>query len=247
MAERIPLSRPFGRAAEDLELDFTSADRPALVTALLAVCAEPSDAGHWWRRPVGERTAALLALLRECDGGEAIALTLRCDAVGCAARFEIELPPEALAVEPSTSLTISIGRDDGVPLTLRRPTGDDLRAWRALQPASIEQASHAMLERLRVDGQPRTDDVARAAEALAEADPLVAFAVTCACPTCGHEAEREIDLEGLALQHFAVRQRALLREVHAMASRYGWTESEILAIAPQRRARYLELIEGLGP
>jgi len=32
--------------------------------------------------------------------------------------------------------------------------------------------------------------------------------------------------------------------VHALASRYGWTEREILAVAPARRARYLELIDG---
>ena len=35
------------------------------------------------------------------------------------------------------------------------------------------------------------DDEARAAEALADADPLVAFSVVCVCPTCGHEAEHD--------------------------------------------------------
>lgn len=245
MAEHCPLSRSFGRAVEDLGLDFSASDRPALVTALLAACAAPTDAEHWWQRPVGERTAALLALQRDSEGAEALTSGVRCEAAGCGARLEIELPHAAFAVAAPASETITIDRDDGEQLSLRRPTGDDLRAWRALRPASREQALMAMLTSLSIAGEPRPGDAARAAEALAEADPLVAFSVVCACPACGHETEREVDLEGLALQRLAARQRALLHEVHALASRYGWTESEIFAVTPARRARYLELIEGI--
>lgn len=249
MEERSTRSRPFGRALEDLDLDFSANDRPALVTALLARAAT-IDAERWWQRPVGERTAALLALLRESEGAEAIAITLRCAAAGCGARLEIELPHAAFAVVPPTSETsasetITIHRDDGDAFSLRRPTGEDLHAWGALRPVSREQALMAMLTSLSIAGAPRPGDAARAAEALAEADPLVAFSVVCACPICGHEAEHEVDLEGLVLQRLAARQRALLREVHTLASRYGWTESEILAVTPARRARYLELIEGI--
>jgi hypothetical protein len=246
MEERFTLSRPFGRAAEDLELDFGTNDRPALVTALLAASMAPAGAERWWQCPVGERTAALLALLGESEGAETLALSIRCEAAGCGARLEIELRYAALAVPAPASGTITILRDDGDALTLRRPTGEDLRRWRALRPASREHALMTMLTSLRTAGEPRPDDAARAAEALAEADPLVAFAVFCACPTCGREAEHEIDLEGLVLQRLAARQRALLREVHTLASHYGWTEREILAVAPARRGRYVELIEGIA-
>jgi hypothetical protein len=37
------------------------------------------------------------------------------------------------------------------------------------------------------------------------------------------------------------RARALLAEVHSLARAYGWTEPEILALSPQRRAAYLEM------
>jgi len=242
---RAPLLRSFGDAADDLDLDFGSSDRPALVTALLAACAAPADAGHWWQRPVGERISALLALLRDREGTGTVASTIRCEAPGCGARLEIDLPLAPLAVAPPPSPTIAVARDEGDPLELRRPTGDDLRAWRTLRPGSREQAVMAMLACLSVSGEPRAEDAAPAAEALAEADPLVAFTVVCACPTCGHEAEYEIDLEGLALQRLAAHQRALLRDVHTLASRYGWSEAQILALTPGRRARYRELIEGL--
>jgi hypothetical protein len=246
MEERSPLSRVFGRAVEDLELDFSANDRPALVTALLAAGEAPAEAERWWQRPVGDRTAALLALLRESEGAEAIVLSLRCDAAGCGARLEIELPHAAFDVAPRPSETITVLRDDGAAFSLRRPTGKDLRDWRALRSASRDQALMAMLASLSVAGEPRLGDAARSAEALAEADPLVAFSVVCGCPTCGREAAHDVDLEGLVLQRLAARQRALLHEVHTLASHYGWTEREILAVTPARRARYLELIEGVA-
>jgi hypothetical protein len=75
-------------------------------------------------------------------------------------------------------------------------------------------------------------------------DPLVDFTVSCTCPACGDAQEVAVDLESFALASLARRQRALLQEVHRFASHYGWTESDVLAVPPARRAHYLLLIEG---
>lgn len=235
-------ARAFGVAGEDLEFDFAHGDRAALVTALLDACAATPEG--WWPQPVGARTAALLALLHASESRDALALTLRCAA--CGAPFEIELEHAALAGLAPAAAPLRLVRDGAGPLTLRLPTGEDLRAWRALPPAARDEAGCAMLARLSIDGMPRPGDEAAAAALLAQADPLVAFSVACTCPSCGAEAEPEIDLEGLALQRLAARQRGLLHEVHALASHYGWTEAEVLAVPPARRARYLELIEGFA-
>lgn len=237
MASPIPPPRPFGSAAEDLELDFGTLDRPALVTALLAACDPAADAAAWWRRPVGERIAALLALEHRTSGSDEIALTLTCESPGCNARFEIALPHDALP-QGAESPTVTVAGDDSALLTLRRPTGEDLRAWHAQPPATQED----MLARLHVDGEPDPAATVRSAEALAAADPLLDFEIACSCPECGHASERGVDLEGIALHRLAARQRAVLREVHALASHYGWTEREILSVAAPRRARYLDLI-----
>jgi hypothetical protein len=234
--------RAFGGAGDDLAFDFAHGDRPALVTALLDACAEAPQG--WWREPVGARIAALLELLRASEARATIELTQRCAA--CAAPYQIELEHDALAALAPAPAPLRIAREGAEPLTLRLPTGDDLRAWREQPPAARDEAARAMLTRLVVAGTPAPGDEAAAAAALAQADPLVSFGVACTCPGCGAAAEPEIDLEGVALQRLAARQRGLLHEVHVLASHYGWTEDQILAVAPARRAMYLDLIAGFA-
>lgn len=240
MAELHIPSRPFGGAAQDLELDFESGDRPALVTALLAACMAPPDEQLWWRLPVSERIAALLALLRETEHQGSLNLALRCDS--CEKPFEIDLPHEAFAGLRTRVEDVQLSHAGSEPLVLRVPTGNDLRAWHSQMLADHEQAAAMMVSTLRVAGEIQPGDPERASRALAEADPLVSFSVTCSCPSCGVELEPAIDLEAAALQRLAVRQRALLREVLALASRFGWSEREIFEVPPARRAKYLQLI-----
>ena len=44
----------------------------------------------------------------------------------------------------------------------------------------------------------------------------------------------------------SARAGALLHEVHRLASAYGWSEAQILALSPARRAQYLALVEGMS-
>ena len=85
--------RAFGTVA-DLDLDFASDDRPAVVTALLAACAAPRDSAYWWSRSVGERIAAILRLLVISTGVEALALHEGVDLVELLlARDEVRMEP----------------------------------------------------------------------------------------------------------------------------------------------------------
>lgn len=244
MAETYIPARPFGRAAEDLELDFNSDDRPALITRLLAACAEPCDESRWWRLRVGERIAALLKVLRETEQSDVLDLTLRCD--HCKELFEIVLRHDALDLLQTRAGEVQLTRSGNAPLVLRLPTGDDLRAWHTQWPARREVATDIILATLRVGGEILPGDAERAADALAEADPLVSFSIACSCPNCGVEVEPPVDLEAAALLRLAGHQRALLRQVLTLASRFGWSEQEIFAVAPARRARYLQMIDELA-
>jgi len=234
--------RPFGRA-EDLELEFGSGDRPGLVTALLARCGKKHDAQFWWMQPVGRRIAALVRLLALTESADSLAVRWRCTQPSCAEAFEVELPLGALIDQAPDAEPVEVVLADGRPVTLRRPTGDDLRSWRTARYASHKEAMAAMLDALVLDGRVTLEDEPALAEAIAALDPLVAFTVSCNCPVCGAGNDLPVDLEDISLTRLGARQRALVHEVHQLASRYGWTESEVLAIAPSRRARYLALME----
>jgi hypothetical protein len=231
--------RPFGRA-EDLSIAFADADRPGLVTQLLDRCSD-GGAAFWWRQPVGARIESLLHLCALTEGTSAIVAHLRCE--NCGEAFEIELPIDALEGHDAEPMRIEL--DNGRAVRMRRPTGEDLRRWHVARYASRSEASAAMIEALCIDGRIAPEDEAALAEAVAARDPLVAFSASCTCPACGAEDDLPVDLESLALQRLAARQLGLLREVHLLASHYGWTEAEALAVPPERRARYLALIEDM--
>lgn len=234
MRPDLALERTYGSRAADLELDFGAADRPALVTSLLAACSN-ADERMWWGSSVGARTAGLLRLLTLNDhsaGNVHAALRPLLSCPHCSERIEAELPLAALVALQPDEPAIAFG-----PHQLRRPTGTDLRTIRT-------EGEAAWLQRwCNESGLPA--QVADAAlDTLAQADPLVGFEMACRCPACGEDTTIEIDLEALALQRLAEQQRRLLREVHALATHYGWSEAQILEVPAPRRARYLELIEG---
>ncbi len=236
--------RPFGSAA-DLDLDFGNPDRPFLVTGLLAQCAEHGDHEFWWSQPVGIRTAALLHLVGITDASaRELAFSARCGQSSCGEPFEFALPLGALLESRQDDAFIEAPLEGDRHVKLRRPTGDDLRKWRTMPPGSPDQTLRTMLESLLLAGEARIEDVPSLSRTLAERDPLVALSLSCPCPACGAGNEISIDLEAVALARLERRRSCLLHEIHALASRYGWTEAEILALPPARRAHYLALIEG---
>jgi hypothetical protein len=235
--------RAFGTAA-DLDLDFASDDRPAVVTALLAACAAPRDSAHWWSRSVGERIAAVLRVLVISTGVEMLAMQARCPRPGCGELYEFDLPLGRLIAQPQAAEPVRVRLGGERVISLRRPSGQDLGAWRQWRGAPEGELRARMLASLLIDGDAGVDDAPAIAEALSAVDPLPGFAVDCPCPACGVASAVRIDLEAVALAQFARMQRVLLREVHAFAGRYGWTEAQVFAVPPVRRARYLALIEG---
>ena len=234
--------RPFGHAV-DLDVDFGQADRPGLVTTLLANCSDRGDAEFWWSQPLGVRIAMLLRLVAVTERRDDISLAARC---ACGESFEFMFPLLSLPGGTVDDRPLLVALDDQRTLTIRRPTGEDLRHWRGLEPASRADALRAMLDSLVVAGPVMPGDEAAVSASISAIDPLVDFGVSCHCPACGAPNEVAIDLEVLALERLAGRQTTLLHEVHRFAASYGWTESEVLAVPPSRRARYLRLIEDQG-
>jgi hypothetical protein len=62
------------------------------------------------------------------------------------------------------------------------------------------------------------------------------------CPACGHGWQVIFDIESFLWAKVSALAKRLLHEVHGLASAYGWTERDILALPAVRRQFYLEMI-----
>jgi len=84
--------------------------------------------------------------------------------------------------------------------------------------------------------------VAELSQAMQRLDPQACIHLRLRCLSCEHQWHSIFDIAAYLwseLHHWA---QNLLREVHALARAYGWSEGQILALSPQRRRHYLELI-----
>lgn len=81
-------------------------------------------------------------------------------------------------------------------------------------------------------------DIDAIQSALDAACPDVADEVTTACPVCGDETRARLDPLAFAFP----KSRALLREIHLIASAYHWSEDAILELPSRRRRTYAALV-----
>ena len=218
------------------------------VTVLLARCAEAGgESGVDAARALsaGDRVALLIEL-RRLLAGDAMPCVLDCPWSDCGERLEVELDAAKLVTEaagdgPGGQLDFG-----GERLAFRLPTGaDEERAARTALDAGPEAAARELMDACLVD--PPDSPLAGLEEALgaavARADPYVEIKLALSCPECGRESEVELDVASYLWRELEMRLARLDREVHVLASHYGWSEAEILALGERRRARYIELVE----
>lgn len=187
------------------------------------------------RLPVGERDA-LLVELRELTFGPSLQAVVECPA--CGEALEVELAGPDLRGERSATASLELGRGDG-SVRLRLPTAGDLVAIAGA--ADAEAGRRLLLERV-VEGDldPELEDAV--AERLAAADPGAWTELALACPGCGEAWSAPFDIVSFLWAELDAHARRLAGDVHALASAYGWTEDDVLALSPARRDTYLELV-----
>ena len=82
------------------------------------------------------------------------------------------------------------------------------------------------------------DAVSRRIESL---DPLALVSFSLECPECATRWNAALDVDSLLWTKVQAAAERLLLDVDALARTYGWTEPEVLALNPIRRAAYLQL------
>jgi hypothetical protein len=183
---------------------------------------------------LGARDAALLALRAE-HFGAVLQATAACPHCGQAMAFELPLRSLGETLAPADA-ALQVSLAEGV---YRLPTSADLAA--ALHRP---EPRAALALALRVQGDGTLDEAALATieAALREADPASQIDIALTCQACGNAFESPMD-PGECLWHDVQRQaQHTLDDVHALASAYGWSEAEVLAVPPTRRQHYLQRV-----
>ena len=190
--------------------------------------------------PLGEVSTGLLEL-RAAWFGDRIQAHVDCRHCGERLGLTVAVPD---LVRPRAGRVARDAAAAGVGC--RPPCLRDLAA--VARERDPSRAARQLLARCRLDaaaGDPADlpDAALRAIEdALEEADPNADLAFDVSCEACGRSGTAQLDAGELLWDEVDAGARALLADVHLLAGAYGWSEREILALRPERRASYVSMV-----
>lgn len=125
------------------------------------------------------------------------------------------------------------------------PDGRRVRAPRVEDVLSAS-TPEAMRERVVLQGDP-AEDGEQVDALLDRAVPVLALDLDVTCPHCATPQAVRFDLARYLAARVAGERPFLIREVHLIASHYGWSRAEILALSREDRRAHAGLIEAERP
>ncbi len=133
-------------------------------------------------------------------------------------------------------------------MSFRLPESQDLAA---IARGGRDDPARELLERCIVSAEHRgtacaarelpPSIVAAIEDEMARADPYADTRLALECPACGHAWTLAFDIASFMWRELEARALAIVRDVHALASAYGWSERDIVQMSTAKRAVYLEL------
>ena len=173
----------------------------------------------------------------------------------CGEKLEFPLDIDALLLSVSTEQVPELLHElnsNGYSVQFRLPTSRDLAAIAASGDLDLIKGRMYLLEQCIVQAQRDGEAISVSAlpellrsmiaDAMAEADPLAEITITLSCFACELRWKSDFDIGAFFWKELAAQARRLLYDVHTIASAYGWSEAEILALSAPRRQFYLEQI-----
>lgn len=221
---------------------------PELAITLLTAALPELAPDALAQASVGRRDGWLLDL-RERLFGSRLNCVASCPR--CAERLEIAFdssdirrPADAACNAAYTHMVdefqIEFRLPDSGDLTEIAPLGDESAGRTALIERCILRATENGVE-VPVTALP--DSVVSAViEHIGDLDPQADVSIELNCPYCGECWQAVFDIVSFFWKEIGAWAARILRDVHTLASAYGWREADILAMSSARRQIYLTLV-----
>jgi hypothetical protein len=236
-------------AAELLSVWEWGQAQPAVqraVMLLAAACPEtPPEALA--ALSIGQRDAHLLTLRAWTFGSQLVSVA---NCPRCDERLELSFDVADIQVPAAEQVAILGLHEAGYAVEFRLPNSLDLGAVTACPDIATARALlfDRCLVTLRREAEPVSAAEVPAAVVdtvvarMAEADPQADVQLALTCPACAHQWQAPFDIVAFFWSEIGAWVPRLLREVHTLASAYGWSEAAILALSPWRRQFYLDMV-----
>jgi hypothetical protein len=232
----------------------TGASEPLLLKALLLLEAAYPERSmeEWAHATLGERDACLLEMRERFFGSSLETLT---DCPGCGQLLEVDFKTSDLRAQFGQCASRGRLVRGGFEIEFRLPASDDLLAVAQSDPGlDARPSSTLLLERCIVSGTRDGAEIAPATlpkeirgaieAAMAELDPGADLSLMLECAHCGQRWQKVFDIVSHLWSDLEDWAQRSLREVHSLATAYGWSERSILSMSPGRRQLYIEMVVG---
>lgn len=233
--------------------------RTGRALALLSVALPRVSRSDLLDLPMGRRDQLLLRCRVDLLG-DTLQGSVRCPACGADQAFALDVTADLLSQGVALDAPERADLDlDGRRFTVRVPTGRDVLAVEGLGPTA---AASELLRRsvvpadggssppgdgpVDVGGAPQLSVQALGAigDAFERLDPLAVVPLALGCGECGFQWQPLLEVVEILWAEVEDLAGRLMDEAQTLATAYGWSEADILAMSGRRRRYYLEKAPG---
>ena len=222
----------------------TSAPPAQKATVLLAAFANQPSAVN--QLSVGERDRQLMHVRQRLLGNEIEGLAT---CPSCSAKVEISFLIANIAQRTECQSPQPL-EHEGYEVHWRLPTCEDLAQLslhgspetvrRELLERTIQKITHQNIPIELHVCPPQI--LQRVGDAMSLSDPLADVRLEVSCPSCQHLWQVTFDIGTYFWSELDSWAKRILRDVHRLATNYGWSETDVLRMSTTRRDWYLNLV-----
>ncbi|MEL6655206.1 MAG: hypothetical protein AAFR36_02130 [Bacteroidota bacterium] len=194
--------------------------------------------------PIAERDCLLAALYGRYFG-TTISSTIKCIHCGESIDIDFSLPDMVAHQWNATQESVSWHLGEGIfqdeeGLQFRLPTGEDEIALQYVPPAQINEK---LQERCLIKTPGDKLETAKLESALEKVAPLLETDLQATCPECGKDQSVYFSMQSYLLNTILQDRSNLFREIHLIASAYGWSREEIVNMGRTERKAYVAMLQ----